>query len=339
MRFFVIIRSGDKNMRSFLVLGMVSIALAQPVIKPEFADRLFPYITYSDTWLGTPASLGGVSVPNVLIVYGEKEDPRVVAQAGKIAYYLGQWTEDIGFSVEDVKASKIPPLLVSDTQLKDINYKNIIVVGTNNQIVKELNLSFEKPTIEVIKRDDKNIMIVGGGTVEDTIKAAKYLADVRLNFKVGAYRTFFSFVALRGYIEKGEFDAAYRLIKSPMGISACGKNMSLAAPMMANWSEDVKNVVKTRNALLYSEIPKALQEKDKEKALQLWQKAMITCYQCHQGIGIPQMRKFKPLEEIHAKHQKIAESFGISCTSCHRGETQKRGYSSDSSNHGAFWKR
>ncbi|MGB9874251.1 MAG: hypothetical protein ACPLRS_04715, partial [Hydrogenobacter sp.] len=261
-------------------------------------------------------------------------DPKVVAQAGKIAYYLGQWTEDIGFGVEEVKASKIPPLLVSDSQLKNMNYKNIIVVGINNQVVKDLKLSFDKPTIQVIQKDGRNIMVVGGKNVEDVIKASEYLSDVRLNFKAGAYRTFFSFVALRGYIEKGEFDSAYRLVKSPTGLSACGKNMSLATPMVANWSEDVKNVVKTRNAILYSELPKALQEKDKGKAIQLWQKAMLTCYQCHQGIGIPQMRKFKPLEEIHSKHQRIAESFGLvkvadgqkSCIACHREETQIRGY-------------
>ncbi len=317
-------------MKLLAMMGLVGVAVAQPLVKPDFADKLFPYITYSSVWSGTPASLTDVAVPNVLIVYGEKEDPRVVAQAGKIAYYLGQWTEDIGFGVEEVKASKIPPLLVSDKQLKGMNYKNIIVVGTNNRVVKDLRLSFDRPTIQVIEKDGKNIMVVGGKNVEDVIKASKYLSDVELNSKAGAYKTFFSFVALRGYIEKGEFDAAYRLVKSPTGLSACGKKMSLAAPIVANWSEDVKNVVKTRNAILYSELPKALQERDKEKAIQLWQKAMFTCYQCHQGIGIPQMRKFKPLEEIHSKHQRIAESFGLlsqnSCAACHRGETQIRGY-------------
>jgi hypothetical protein len=53
---------------------------------------------------------------------------------------------------------------------------------------------------------------------------------------------------------------------------------------------------------------------------------MLTCYQCHQGIGIPQVRRFKPVEEIHAKHQRIAEGFGLSCTACHAGQTQIRGY-------------
>lgn len=321
-------------MRFTSLLFVVSLALAQPIVKPDFADRLFPYITYSNVWSGTPATLKDVAVPNVLIVYGAEEDPRVIAQAGKIAYYLGQWTDDIGFGVDEVKMSKMPPLFVSDKQLKSVDYKNIIVVGINNDIVKRLGISTAEPTIQVVQQDGKNITLIVGKDNEDVIKAIKYLSDVRLNFKVGAYRTFFSFVALRGYIEKGEFDAALRVLKSPAGVSACGKNMSLAVPMVASWSEDIKNVVKTRNAILYSELPKALENGQKEKALDLWQKAMFTCYQCHQGIGIPQMRKFKPLEEIHSKHQTIAESFGLvkvvggqkSCIACHRGDTQIRGY-------------
>ena len=321
-------------MKKLIILLGAGCAFAQPLIKPQLADRLFPYITYSSVWSGTPAALKDVAVPNILIVYGEKEDPQVVAQAGKIAYYLGQWTDDIGFGVDEVKMSKIPELLVTDQRLKSIDYKNIIVVGTNNHVVRELGLSFDRPTIEVIQKDGKNIMVVGGKDSQEVVQAAKYLADVRLNFKAGAYRTFFSFVALRGYIERGEFDAAYRLVKNPAGLSACGKNMSLAAPMVASWSDDVKNVVKVRNAILYTELPKALEEKNKEKAVELWQKAMFTCYQCHQGIGVPQMRKFKPLEEIHSKHQRIAESFGLvkvvgdqkSCIACHRGDTQIRGY-------------
>ncbi|SHK56734.1 cellulose biosynthesis cyclic di-GMP-binding regulatory protein BcsB [Thermocrinis minervae] len=317
-----------------LLLSMSGIALGQPLIDPNFADRLFPYITYSTVWSGTPATLSDVAVPNVLIVYGKKEDPDVVALAGKIAYYLGQWTDDIGFSVEDVKQSRIPELLVNDERLKSLDYKNLIVVGTNNSVVKELGLKFEGPTIKVIQKDGKNIMLVGGKTKEDVIKAGKYLADVRLNFKAGAYKTFFSFVALRGYIEKGEFDAALRLIRSPQGLSACGKNMALAAPMVANWNDDIKAVVKKRNSILYSELPKAIESKDKNKAVELWKEAMFTCYQCHQGIDIPQLRKFKPLESIHSKHQRIAESFGlivkagneVSCVACHSGKTSIRGY-------------
>ncbi|MCI4458577.1 MAG: cellulose biosynthesis cyclic di-GMP-binding regulatory protein BcsB [Thermocrinis sp.] len=321
-------------MRKGLLLLPFSVALAQPVIEPNFADKVFPYITYGEVWKGTPAMSKDVAIPNVLIVYGSKEDPEVVAQAGKIAFYLGQWVEDIGFGVEEVKQSKIPPLLVSDTQLKNLQWKNIIVVGTKNSVVKELKLTFKKPTIKMVEKDGKKILVVGGANKEQTIEAAKYLADDTLNSKAAAYKTFFSFVALRGYIEKGEFDAALRLVRSPVGISACGKKMSLAAPMVAQWPDDIKAVVKKRNTILYHELPKALEERNKEKAVALWKEAMLTCYQCHQGIGIPQVRKFKPVAEIHSKHQRIAESFGLlqlsngqkSCTACHTGQTQIRGY-------------
>lgn len=315
-----------------LLAGLViyGFANAQPVIDPPFADRLFPYVRYAQVWTGTPAVIADATVPNTLVVYGTKEDPEIIALAGRIAYYLGQWTEDIGFSVEDVLQSRMPELLVSDRQLQEIAYQNLIVVGVNNRLVKELGLRFDRPTIKLIRKDDKNILIVGGANKEQVLQAGRYLADVRLNFKAGAYKTFFSFVALRGYIERGEFNAAIRLIKSPQGISACGKNMAIAAPMVAQWSDDLKAVVRKRNSILYSELPKALEAKDKERAVNLWKEAMFTCYQCHQGIEIPQVRKFVPPESIHSKHQKIALSFGFDCTTCHMGRTQFRGYTSGS---------
>lgn len=312
-----------------IFIGPLAVAFAQNVaIDPPFADRVFPYITYSEVWKGTPASLKDVAVPNLLIVYGVREDPQVVAQAGKIAFYLGQWTDDIGFGVEEVKESRIPPLLVSDLQLREIPWKNIIVVGTNNDVVKSLGITFSGPTIKVVDKDGKKIMVVGGRNEKEVIQAARYLSDVRLNFKAGAYKTFFSFVTLRGLLEKGEWESALRLIKSPQGVSACGKNMSLAAPMVASWSDEVKSVVQKRNSILYKDLPEAIEKRDRKKAVSLWKEAMVTCYQCHQGEGIPQMRKFVPLESIHAKHQRIAESFGLSCINCHAGPTSKRGYSS-----------
>ncbi|MCS6957173.1 MAG: cellulose biosynthesis cyclic di-GMP-binding regulatory protein BcsB [Aquificaceae bacterium] len=321
-------------MKSLIPFALISVAFAQPVIDPPFADRLFPYVKYGEVWTGTPAVIRDATVPNTFVVYGLKEDPEVVALAGRIAYYLGQWTEDIGFTAEDVRQSRMPELLVSDQRVKNIEYQNLIVVGTNNDLVKELGLSFDKPTVKLVQKDGKQILVVGGANKEQVIQAGRYLADVRLNFKAGAYRTFFAFVALRGYVEKGEFDSALRLVRSPMGLSACGKNMALAGPMVAQWGEDLKAVVRHRNSILYNELPKALEAKDKERAVNLWKEAMLTCYQCHQGIGVPQVRKFKPVEAIHAKHQQIAESFGLvkvvgaekSCVACHAGNTNIRGY-------------
>ncbi|RMH80984.1 MAG: hypothetical protein D6674_01730 [Acidobacteria bacterium] len=322
-------------MKRFVWLTLLAgSSVAQPLIDPPLGDRTFPYVTYGEVWTGTPAVVKDATVPYLLIVYGTSEDPEVVAIAGKVAFYLGQWTEDIGFTAEDVRQSRIPPLLVSDKRLKELSYQNLIVVGTNNDIVKELGLSFEKPTIKVLQKDGKNIMVVGGANKEQVLQAGGYLADVRLNFKAGAYKTFFAFVTLRGLIEKGEFASALSLIRSPMGLSACGKNMALAGPMVAQWGEDLKAVVRRRNNILYNELPKAIEAGDKEKAISLFKDAMFTCYQCHQGINVPQVRKFKPLESVHAKHQLIAESFGLvkvvggqkSCIACHAGQTAQRGY-------------
>ena len=322
-------------MKRFALLMLSGVAFAQmPKIDPPFADRAFPYVRYGDVWSGTPATLKDVAVPNTIIVYGKNEDPSVVATAGRIAYYLGQWTEDIGFGAEEVKQSKMPELLVDDQRIKDISYQNVIVVGVNNEIVRALGLKFDAPTIKVVQVDGKNFLIVGGKDNEEVIKAGRYLSDVRLNFKAGAYKTFFSFVALRGMIEKGEFDSALRLVKSPYGLSACGKNMALAGPMVAQWGDDIKEVIKKRNNALYNELPKALEEGNKEKAIELWKSAMYTCYQCHQGIGIQKVRTFKPVESMHEKHQRIAQAYGLvqvvgnqkSCIACHAGTTQQRGY-------------
>lgn len=315
-------------------LTVAGMSMAQPLIDPPFADRLFPYVKYGEVWTGTPAVVRDAIVPNTLVVYGVREDPEVVALAGRIAFYLGQWAEDVGFTAEDVRQSRMPDLLVSDQRLKSISYQNIIVVGTNNDVVRDLGANFDRPTIKLEQRDGKNILIVGGANKEQILQAGRYLADTRINFKAGAYRTFFSFVTLRGHIEKGEFESALRLVKSPMGLSACGKNMALAGPMVAQWSDDLKALVRHRNNLMYNELPKALEARDKERAVNLWKEAMVTCYQCHQGINVPQVRRFKPVESIHEKHQQIAESFGLvmvlgnqkSCIACHAGTTNIRGY-------------
>jgi len=55
-------------MKKSLLLLPFGVALAQPVIEPNFADRLFPYVTYGEVWSGTPAMLKDVAIPNVLVV-------------------------------------------------------------------------------------------------------------------------------------------------------------------------------------------------------------------------------------------------------------------------------
>ncbi len=312
-------------MKPLILFLTVGFAFASPKLDNFEGVKKFPFITYREVWTGTPAQTEDVAVPNVLITYGKKEDRKVIASAVQIAYYLGQWTEDMGITPGKVRAGRLPSLVapLDEALSKD---KNLIVVGTNNKLVKELGLEFDSPTLKVIEKDDRKILIVGGKDPEQVVKASHFLAHRIVGFKAGAYRTFFSFVKLRGMIEHGDFVSALDLIEDASGLSACGKNMSLASPMMGKFPPEVKKVVKKRNKIMYVELVNALKAKDKDRAKRLWQEAMLTCYQCHQGINIKRLRKFVPNEEIHSKHQRIASRFGLSCSACHSGATQYRGY-------------
>ncbi len=316
-----------------ILLASFGMVLAKPILDSFEEVKRFPFITYKPAWTGTPAQSEEVAVPNVVITYGKNEDKSVVASASQIAYYLGQWTDDMGLTPKMVKEGKLPSLILPWTKALESG-KNLIVVGTNNPLVKELGLTFKGPTLKVIEWKGRKVLIVGGRNTQEVLKASGFLAHRVVGFKAGAYKTFFSFVKLRGLIEHENYTAAIDLIRDSSGLSACGKNMSLAAPMMAKFPPEVKKVVKKRNRIMYVELVKALEAKDKDKAVNLWKEAMFTCYQCHQGINIKRLRKFVPNPEIHSKHQRIAQSFGlvkkvngqVSCTACHSGKTEHRGY-------------
>ncbi|NPB08393.1 MAG: cellulose biosynthesis cyclic di-GMP-binding regulatory protein BcsB [Aquificae bacterium] len=313
--------------KTLLALALTfGFGLSAPVEMDFKEVKKFPYIKYVTAWKGTPAETKDVAVPNVYIVYGEKESEEVVAAAGKIAFYLGQWTDGIGLSPALVKKGRIPRLLIKDTELDRYKDRHLIVVGVNNKLVRELGLKFDKPALRVVEREGRKILVVGGRNEKEVLTAARFLADRVISFKAGAYATFFSWVRIRGMIEHGNFAAALDVLTDSRGLHACGRNMSLAAPMMAKFKPEVKKVVKKRNRIMYRELPEALKEKNREKALKLWREAMITCFQCHHGIGIPRVRKFEPLAEIHSKHQRIAKRYGLDCKACHYGVTEYRGY-------------
>ena len=275
--------------------------------------------------MGTPAESDEVTVPNVVISYGEKEARSVIAVAGEIAYYLGQWTEDVGLSPRGVRKGRIPRVLLPLGEALRTE-KHLILVGTRNRVVQELGLSFRGPTLKVVSYRGRKVLIVGGRNTDEVVRAGKFLATRVVGFKAGAYRTFFSFVRLRGLIEKGDYEAGLALIRDPSGLSACGKNMSLAAPMMLRFPPEVRRIVKKRNRILYTELPDALRAGDGKKARDLWRSAMRTCYICHQGIGIERVRRFTPNPQIHSRHQRIAKEFGLDCNACHTGITEVRGY-------------
>ncbi len=316
-------------MRFFLLLIIVGFSFSKPILESFSQIKRFPFITYKEAWTGTPAQSREVAVPAVVITYGEKEKKELVEEAVNIAYFLGQWTEDVGITPRMVRKGKLPSLILPLSKALKTD-KNLILIGTRNKIVKNLNIAFRGPTLKVISWQGRKILLVGGRNPTEIKSAARFLAYRIVGFKAGAYKTFFSFVKLRAMIEKEDFSSALNLIKDPSGLSACGKNMSLAAPMMLRFPPEVKKIVKERNIILYKKIPQALRTKDKEKAIKLWRKAMITCYRCHQGLGIKRLRRFIPNENIHSKHQKIAEDFGLlkkeGCGICHKGITEIRGY-------------
>ncbi|MDQ7038642.1 MAG: cellulose biosynthesis cyclic di-GMP-binding regulatory protein BcsB [Aquificota bacterium] len=310
----------------FLVLILaLSFAFSKPIMDSFQDVKRFPFVTYKRVWVGTPAESEEVTVPNVVIAYGKRESPPVVSVAGEIAYYLGQWTEDVGLNPRDVRKGRIPGVVMP---LRDAlkTDKHIILVGTRNRIVREMGLSFRGPTLKVVDYSGRKVLIVGGRNDKEIVKAGRFLASRIIGFKAGAYRTFFSFVKLRGLIEKGNYEGALSLIEDPSGLSACGKNMSLAAPMMLRFPQEVKKVVKKRNRIMYVKLVEVLKAGNGEEARRLWREAMKTCYMCHQGITIERLRKFVPNPEIHSRHQRIARDFGLNCTACHRGVTEIRGY-------------
>ena len=298
-------------------------------VEPLFSDRLFPYIEYHRVWQGTPAEREDVAIPAVAVVCGQGEDSRIAVEAGRIAFYLGIWCEDIGFGVKNVMEKGMPPIMVIDSDLPGKGVFNFIVAGTNNTLVSKHGIRFEGPTVLYREAAGRKFLFAGGGTKEESIDAIRYMADVRLNFKAGAYRTFFNFVRLKGYVEGENWDAALETIESPEGLSACGRNMALASPVMAGAPDKVRKHVKHRNRILYDLLPRAVREKDGDRASHLWRDAMKTCYGCHQGAGgIPRLRTFIPMEAVHAKHQRIAERFEPTdgCKACHVSETRVRGY-------------
>ncbi len=307
------------------IILSVGLVFGKPIIENFSELKRFPFVTYAKVWVGTPAESKEVAVPNVVIAYGRREPAQVVAVAAEIAYYLGQWTEDVGLNPRDVRKGRIPSVVMPLGKALETG-KHIVIVGTRNRVVRDLGLTFRGPTLKVVEYKGRKVLVVGGRNSKEVVKAGRFLATRIVGFKAGAYRTFFSFVKLRGLIEKGEYEAALHLIRDPLGLSACGKNMSLAAPMMLRFPPDVKKIVKRRNRIMYTEIARALTAGNGEEAKRLWREAMKTCYRCHQGLGIERLRKFVPNAEIHSRHQRIARSFGLDCTACHRGVTEIRGY-------------
>lgn len=304
------------------VLPPPAVVHPSPVtVDPPFADRLFPYVRQGDAWAGTPAHRPDVTLPAVSIIVDRNAAPEILAEAAALAFQLGLRVEE---------GDREGDLVVFSDAWTPGEGKRAVVIG-NGLLPREAGVAFEGPSILRRSVRGADLLFVGGGSDAGTAVALRYLARTRLPFQTGAYGTFFHFVILRAYLEEGNWTAADEVIASPAGIAACGRNLQIAAPMMASFPEESKEIVRRRNRVLYGELPGAVAAKDAGRSIALWKEAMETCYACHQGAGgAPVLRRFAPLESNHAPHRRIAERLlpGRGCEFCHEGKTEVRGYES-----------
>ncbi len=310
---------------SFTLLNTVEAAIK--ILPTPLSDRTFQYVRIEETFKGSPLKVKAL-VPNVIVVIGQGEDAELLKQAIAISYMLGQWTDDPGSSIEKIKTGKTLAPVLTDKEINEDIYTdyNLIVVGLNNSIYERFKtrLKGSGSFIEVLKDafiKGKDIMFVSDA------KAAFYLANRRLYFKAGAYSGYFSFIKARLLIEKGNLDAALDLIKDPNAIKGCGKPIMLAIGFKEKLPEGLLKVAKKRNRLIFKELSQALIQGNKTLAAELWHKAMLTCYACHQGADkTPRFRKFIPNRGEHSYHHVIVKRFNASCNVCHYGKTVFRGY-------------
>jgi len=190
-----------------LMLIIVASAYTRVILDTPPEVKRFPYVHYGTVWSGTPVERSDVLLPAVVITYGKGEGKRVVSAAAEIAYYLGQWTDDPGLSPRLVRKGRVPSVILP-LERAFATGRNMILIGINNPIVKNLGLSFRGPTLKVVEWKGRKVLIVGGRNASEVYTAGRFLARRIIGFKAGAYRTFFSFVRLRGMIEKGEFASA-----------------------------------------------------------------------------------------------------------------------------------
>ena len=314
-------------MKAIAILMTAAIFFASTASKASDLNQVkrFPFIRYQKVWQKTPAETEDVAVPNVYIVVGD-EDPKVLEAISRISFFLGQWTDALGINPEMVTKNEIPRIVIRDYEYDRYSDKNLIVIGEKNSIARRLNLKCKKACLKVKTVGRRALLFAGGGDDDEIIKAIRILSDKILAFKVGAYRTFFSWVKLRGLIEHKETTSALELLQSPTGVHACGRNMSLAAPMIKRFPKKVKEIIQRRNRIMYKELPDALADRDIKRAKRLWMEATTTCFMCHKGIGIKRLRTYSPNPIIHSKHQRIARKFGLSCKDCHKGITSYTGY-------------
>ncbi len=301
-----------------LLIGLVE-------VYPKFADRTFPYVRYDTSFVGFPFQSSDVLLPNFRILVSPKESPEILQKVFNVAYFVGQWTDDFGSSRFNFQKDSFPNLveLSENTEYEG----NLVVVGTKNELFKRIMgkkhlKKLGESVIYVSDEGNRKIMFIFGNK-EGILEALDYLAFKRLNFKIGAYKGFFNFVRLRGYLEHGYFLSAKELVQAPNKIRMCFKNLAIASKFIHRMPKDFVEKAKLRNRLIFKELISAIEKEDKVKAISIWKEAMETCYYCHQE---KKYRKYKPLKQVHEYHQRIALRYVKDCSTCHTGYTSIRGY-------------
>lgn len=320
-------------MRKIIFLILVSlpfIVKAQQTITifPQpLADRTFQYVKVDSAFSGIPLRSEAL-LPNVVVVVGREESPELILQAGQIAFMLGQWVDDAGTSLKKMKQNvDLAPILFDDQINKvDVSSQNFIVLGKKNQLFKRLaeRVQITNGDIQIINdypATGSNAMFVLD------LKGARYLANKRLFFKAGAYKSFFAFVKMRLFIEKKNLAAALFTLDEPEGVRGCAKPVLLALSQKDQLPKSMLAIAQKRNRIVFKDLKLALKEQSYVKAKLYWHQAMETCYTCHQGTeGLLPFRKFKPNPDVHSYHKLLAKRAGITCQTCHYGKTKIVGY-------------
>lgn len=323
-----------------LAAGLLT-TIAQAAVSPAvqigptpLADRRFPYVQEGVAFEGTflRNAQTRLSAPVLSYPAGEAE---WAARLGDVAFALGQLSEAPA-EAGPGRPEHFRPLVVADSQLSPatLRAQPVIWAGPRDRLPAALRAKLHAevlaagPAVWVVPgglHPAQPTMVLTGPNRAAVEQAIGYLAHEGLYRKSGAYDGLFSFVRLRGYLEHENYLAAIQLLDDPRGVAGCAKPVDLARrkPPMPPAAQAM---AARRNELVFKELRAALQAQDKAAAVTTWKAAMGTCFACHQGAGIPQVRKFKPLEYPHRAHQAIAAKAGLTCAACHEGPTAIRGY-------------
>jgi hypothetical protein len=328
-------------MRAAIILIPLAVAMLTPIAidalsEPELelqilptptADRTFQFVKPGKSFMGTPLEVESLT-PHALLVIGRKEASGMAVQAATMAFMVGQWTQEPGTSLEMVKIRQNlgPVWLDTDLTEDQIARHNLVLLGKNNELYPQLaaRLQGEGSFIEVVENalaPDRDLMFVSDA------RAAFYLANKRLYFKSGAYKSFYSFAKMRALIESENFAAALHSLDDPEAIRGCGKPVILAIGHKENIPPEMMKVAAERNKLVFQDLRQSLEAGAKEAAIATWQAAMEKCYACHQGQdGVQRWRMFVPNQAEHEHHSTVAAQFDLDCDTCHKGKTTRIGY-------------